>query len=51
MLAVIMIARPGIVLARYLITNQAIAGPFTNLICGRAGRSSRTISPAASPTG
>jgi ATP-binding cassette subfamily B multidrug efflux pump len=29
---VVLIARPGIVLARYLVTNQAIAGPFTNLI-------------------
>src|SRR5580704_6750448 len=28
----VLIARPGIVLARYLVTNQAIAGPFTNLI-------------------
>jgi ATP-binding cassette subfamily B multidrug efflux pump len=32
MALVILVARPGIVLARYLITNQAIAGPFTNLI-------------------
>jgi ATP-binding cassette subfamily B multidrug efflux pump len=32
MALVIMVARPGIILARYLITNQAIAGPFTNLI-------------------
>jgi ATP-binding cassette subfamily B multidrug efflux pump len=29
---VILAFRPGIVLARYLVTNQAIAGPFTNLI-------------------
>src|SRR5262249_32746130 len=29
---VVLLARPGIVLARYLVTNQAIAGPFTNLI-------------------
>ena len=29
---VVLVARPGIVLARYLVTNQAIAGPFTNLI-------------------
>jgi len=32
MAVVILIARPGIVLARYLVTNQAIGGPFTNLI-------------------
>jgi ATP-binding cassette subfamily B multidrug efflux pump len=32
MAAVVLLARPGIILARYLITNQAIAGPFTNLI-------------------
>ena len=32
MALVVLVARPGIVLARYLITNQAIAGPFTNLI-------------------
>src|SRR5262245_6567698 len=32
MAAVVLVARPGIVLARYLVTNQAIAGPFTNLI-------------------
>ena len=32
MAVVVLIARPGIILARYLITNQAIAGPFTNLI-------------------
>ena len=29
---VVLVARPGIILARYLVTNQAIAGPFTNLI-------------------
>ena len=29
---IVLAARPGIVLARYLVTNQAIAGPFTNLI-------------------
>jgi len=28
----VLIARPAIILARYLVTNQAIAGPFTNLI-------------------
>src|SRR5947209_4081941 len=28
----VLVARPGIILARYLVTNQAIAGPFTNLI-------------------
>src|ERR1051325_9451525 len=28
----VLIARPGIVFARYLLTNQAINGPFTNLI-------------------
>ena len=32
MAVVVLVARPGIVLARYLVTNQAIAGPFTNLI-------------------
>lgn len=32
MAVVVLIARPGIVLARYLVTNQALAGPFTNLI-------------------
>ncbi len=32
MALVLLIARPGIVFARYLITNQAISGPFTNLI-------------------
>src|SRR5262249_1579232 len=32
MAAVVLLARPGLVLARYLVTNQAIAGPFTNLI-------------------
>src|SRR5499426_777617 len=32
MAAVVLVARPGIVLARSLVTNQAIAGPFTNLI-------------------
>jgi ATP-binding cassette, subfamily B, multidrug efflux pump len=32
MAATVLIARPAIVLARYLVTNQAIAGPFTNLI-------------------
>ena len=28
----ILLARPGIVFARYLVTNQALAGPFSNLI-------------------
>jgi ATP-binding cassette, subfamily B, multidrug efflux pump len=28
----VLIARPGIVFVRYLVTNQAIAGPLTNLI-------------------
>src|SRR5215813_9337381 len=32
MALVVLVARPGIILARYLVTNQAIAGPFTNLI-------------------
>ncbi|MPZ55248.1 MAG: ATP-binding cassette domain-containing protein [Rhizobiales bacterium] len=32
MAVVILVARPAIVFARYLVTNQAIAGPFTNLI-------------------
>jgi ATP-binding cassette, subfamily B, multidrug efflux pump len=32
MAAVVLIARPGITLARYLLTNQAIAAPFTGLI-------------------
>ena len=27
-----LVARPGIVFARYLVTNQAMAGPFSNLI-------------------
>jgi ATP-binding cassette subfamily B multidrug efflux pump len=31
-LLVVLVARPGIVFARYLITNQAIAVPFTNMI-------------------
>src|SRR5215468_4052654 len=53
MAVIVLIARPGVVMLRYLITNQAIAAPFTGLIrwqshfhvCGRAGRSFRTISP------
>jgi ATP-binding cassette subfamily B multidrug efflux pump len=32
MALVVLIARPGIVMVRYLITNQAIAAPFTGLI-------------------
>jgi ATP-binding cassette, subfamily B, multidrug efflux pump len=32
MAATVLIARPAIVLARYLVTNQAIAAPFSNLI-------------------
>jgi len=28
----VLVARPGIVFVRYLVTNQAIAGPFTNLV-------------------
>jgi ATP-binding cassette subfamily B multidrug efflux pump len=32
MALVVLVARPGVVLARYLVTNQAIGGPFTNLI-------------------
>jgi ATP-binding cassette, subfamily B, multidrug efflux pump len=32
MAIVVLIARPGIVMVRYLITNQAIAAPFTGLI-------------------
>jgi len=32
MALVVLIARPGIVMLRYLITNQAIAAPFTGLI-------------------
>jgi ATP-binding cassette subfamily B multidrug efflux pump len=32
MAAVILIGRPGIIFVRYLVTNQAISGPFTNLI-------------------
>ena len=32
MALIILVARPAIVLARYLITNQALAGPFSNLI-------------------
>jgi len=29
---VMLVARPGITFARYLVTNQALAGPFSNLI-------------------
>src|SRR5262249_44356377 len=32
MAAIVLLARPSIVLARYLVANQAIAGPFTNMI-------------------
>ena len=32
MTVVMLVARPGIVFARYMITNQALAGPFSNLI-------------------
>jgi ATP-binding cassette subfamily B multidrug efflux pump len=32
MALVVLVARPGVTLARYLITNQAIAAPFTGLI-------------------
>src|SRR5205807_2603702 len=32
MALVVLVARPGIALVRYLITNQAIAAPFTSLI-------------------
>ena len=32
MAAVILLARPGIILLRYLVNNQAIAGPFANLV-------------------
>ena len=32
MALIMLVARPGIILARYLITNQALAGPFSNLI-------------------
>src|SRR5215471_7689761 len=32
MAIIVLIARPGIVMVRYLITNQAIAAPFTGLI-------------------
>jgi ATP-binding cassette subfamily B multidrug efflux pump len=32
MLLVVVVARPGVALLRYLITNQAIAAPFTGLI-------------------
>ena len=32
MAVIVLIARPGIVLARYLVTNQALAGPFSNMI-------------------
>jgi ATP-binding cassette subfamily B multidrug efflux pump len=32
MAAIVLVARPSITLARYLITNQAIAAPFTGLI-------------------
>jgi ATP-binding cassette subfamily B multidrug efflux pump len=29
---ILLVARPAVVFARYLVTNQAISGPFTNLI-------------------
>jgi ATP-binding cassette subfamily B multidrug efflux pump len=32
MAATVLVARPGVVLARYLVTNQALAAPFTNLV-------------------
>src|SRR5581483_6691063 len=32
MALIILVARPGITFARYLVTNQALAGPFSNLI-------------------
>ena len=32
MAVVMLVARPGIVFARYIVTNQALAGPFSNLI-------------------
>ena len=32
MAVVMLVARPGIVFARYMVTNQALAGPFSNLI-------------------
>ena len=32
MLLIVVVARPGVALARYLITNQAIAAPFSSLI-------------------
>src|SRR5689334_4532687 len=32
MAVIVLVARTGIILARYLVTNQAIGGPFTNLI-------------------
>jgi ATP-binding cassette subfamily B multidrug efflux pump len=32
MALILLVARPGIVLLRYLVTNQALAGPFSNLI-------------------
>ena len=32
MALVVLLARPGVTLARYLITNQALAAPFTGLI-------------------
>jgi len=32
MALIVLVARPGIVFVRYLVTNQAIAGPFTNLV-------------------
>ena len=50
--------RPSALLLQALVTNQAIApasptwsaGRAIGMSCARAGRSSRTISPAASPT-
>ncbi len=32
MAIIMLVARPGVTLGRYLITNQALAGPFSNLI-------------------
>src|SRR4051794_24647429 len=59
MALVLLVARPAALLLQNLITNQAIIPGLSNLVrwqstgtwYGRAGRSSRTISPAASPRG
>ena len=59
MVAIILLARPAATVARSIVSNQALSGPFSSLVrwqstgtwCGKAGRFSKTTSPAASPTG